>query len=70
MSAPDCDANRAWDDSADGAMTIRAAVAFSGISRSRLYDLMRGGKLRFTHVGTRRLIYRRSLRELLAHGNP
>ncbi len=58
----------AWNDAAEGCLTVRQAVEFSGLSRTRVYELLREGVLRSTTVGTRRLIYRRSLRELLARG--
>ena len=35
----------ALDVCADGALTISEAVAFSGLSRSRLYELLRAGRL-------------------------
>jgi len=49
----------------EGAMTVRQAVAFSGISRSGLYELMSNGKLPWTNVGSRRLIPKSSLLTLL-----
>jgi hypothetical protein len=54
----------------DGAMTIRQAEKFSGISRSRLYLTMKRGALVWTGFGGTRLISRRSLIELLAKGVP
>jgi excisionase family DNA binding protein len=51
---------------ADGALTVTAAVDFSGIGRSRLYELMDTGDLPFCQVGARRLIPRRALAALLA----
>jgi excisionase family DNA binding protein len=51
---------------ADGALTVTAAAQFSGIGRSRLYELMTTGDLPFCQVGTRRLIPRRALAALLA----
>lgn len=51
---------------ADGALTVAAAVGFSGIGRTRLYELMDAGDLPFCRVGTRRLIPRRALAALLA----
>lgn len=51
---------------ADGALTVEAAVQFSGIGRTTLYTLMESGELQFTKVGARRLIPRRALVELLS----
>ncbi len=53
---------------ADGAVTVAEAVRFSGIGRTQLYDLMTAGRLPFTKVGSRRLIPRRGLVDLLAGG--
>ena len=43
------------------AMQIQSAVSYSGISRSRLYVLMRGGEIEAVKVGKRRLVLRRSI---------
>ena len=51
---------------ADGALTVAAAVGFSGIGRTRLYELMDAGDLPFCRVGARRLLPRRALAEFLA----
>jgi predicted DNA-binding transcriptional regulator AlpA len=53
---------------ADGTMKVAEAVKFSGISRSRLYELMNEGHLQWSKVGGTRLIARRSLVELITHG--
>lgn len=53
---------------ADGSMTVNQAAAFSGLSRSELFVLMRDGPLDWFHYGEKRtrLITRRSLVEYLA----
>ena len=50
----------------EGAMQIKDAVAWSGISRSRLYEAMAQGDLPFVRVGERRLIPKRGLKTYLA----
>lgn len=49
----------------DGVMDVRAAASLLGISRSKVYELMKG-TLPFLKLGRRRLIPRRALIELLA----
>lgn len=44
---------------------IPEAVRLSGISRSRIYELMRSGDLKFAKVGTSTLILVESLREFI-----
>lgn len=51
---------------ADGCKTVAAAVEFSGIGRSELYNLMAAGELKYLMNGSRRLIPVRELRRLLA----
>jgi excisionase family DNA binding protein len=53
---------------ADGAVTVAEAVRFSGIGRTHLYDLMTAGRIAFVKIGSRRLIARRGLIDLLAGG--
>jgi excisionase family DNA binding protein len=43
------------------AFTVYDAVAYSGLSRSRLYDLMKSGDLPSLQVGGRRMIRRDAL---------
>lgn len=50
--------------------TIDDAVRISGISRSRIYQLIDGGKLTSTKIGNRRLVFVSSLRALLEQGHP
>ncbi len=50
----------------DGAMPVLAAVAWSGVSRSKLYQAMSRGELAFVKDGKRRLIPKRGLRDYLA----
>ena len=56
------------DLSGEGAMTIPAAAAWSGLGRSTLYALAQDGRLTFTKVGRRRLVMTASLRRLLNEG--
>lgn len=51
---------------ADGALGTRDAVAFSGIGRSRLYELVRTGRLRVVKLDGKTLWPRRELTRLLA----
>lgn len=46
-------------------VSIEDATKLTGISRSRIYELMNEGRLRSVHIGRRRLIPTASLRELL-----
>jgi len=50
--------------------TIDEAVRISGISRSRIYQLIDDGKLTTTKIGSRRLVFVSSLRALLEQGHP
>jgi excisionase family DNA binding protein len=50
----------------DGVLQVAAAVEFCGLGRTQLYSLMSAGKLPYSQVGTRRLIPRRALVDLLA----
>lgn len=50
--------------------TIDDAVRISGVSRSRLYQLLDDGKVTSTKIGNRRLIFVSSLRALLEKGHP
>ncbi len=43
------------------AFTVAGAVVYSGLSRSRLYELMKDGSLASFHVGGRRMILRDAL---------
>ena len=52
----------------DGALTVEAAEAFSGLSRSTLYALMGAGTLAWGRPHRFRLIARRSLVAYLAAG--
>lgn len=56
----------ALDACADGALGTREAVAWSGIGRSRLFELAREGRLRPVRFGGRTLWPRAELRRLLA----
>lgn len=51
----------------DGTMTVKQAVAFTGLSRTTLYELMDEGRLYFVRFGAKRtrLIPRRALVGLL-----
>ena len=45
---------------------ISEAVEATGYSRSRLYDLMKAGELKFVQNGARRIIPRSELERLLS----
>lgn len=51
---------------ADGCLSVREAVKFSGLSRAELYLRMGDGRLAYVKHGVRRLIPKKSLVELLA----
>ena len=53
---------------ADGCLSIPDAVAFSGLSRSRLYEHIRAGDFPTVKDGRRRLVPRRALIQFLAEG--
>jgi excisionase family DNA binding protein len=61
-AAPD----RGISDVADGVMSVKEACDFSKLSRTELYSLMIGGKLKYLMHGKRRLIPKRALIEMLA----
>ena len=50
----------------DGCLSLKEAARISQLSRAYLYQLMRGGKLLYLKVGSRRLIPRRALLDFLA----
>jgi len=50
--------------------TIDDAVRISGISRSRIYQLIENGKVTSAKIGNRRLVFISSLRTLLEQGHP
>lgn len=54
----------------EGAVGIEEAKRFTGLGRTVLYRLMGDGRLPFTKVGARRLIPRRSLKQILVDGIP
>ena len=60
------DPNEIW---ADGAIRVTDAPAFSGLSRSELYELMTAGELPWSKPGRSRLIPRRWLVQYLSR-NP
>jgi excisionase family DNA binding protein len=43
------------------AFTVSSAVSYSGLSRSKLYELMKAGAIASFHVGGRRMILREAL---------
>lgn len=67
MTATTTQAADLW---ADGALTVPAAVRFSGVCRTRLFVLMRDGVLPWSRNGTHRLIPRRALVAYLAGLEP
>ena len=52
----------------DGAFGVAEAQRFSGLGRTKLYELMEQGRLPFSKVGTRRLIPKNALVRILAEG--
>ena len=52
----------------DGTMTVTRAAAFSGVSKSKLYEFLRTGELVSVKRGGRRLIPKRALVGWLASG--
>jgi excisionase family DNA binding protein len=50
------------------ALSIKEAVAVSGLSRSTIYNLLGSGDLQSVKIGARRLIRRSVLEDLLVHG--
>ena len=53
---------------ADGLVTVQEAGQFLSVSRSKLYDLMDNGELKFVKLGRSRRIPRRALIDLAASG--
>ena len=51
---------------ADGAMSVAASAAFSGMSKSYLYGRMEAGELAYLKLGKSRRIPRRALHQLMA----
>ncbi len=51
---------------ADGLVRVAEAQEFSGLSRSKLYELMEAGDLAYVKIGRARRIPRRALIELAA----
>lgn len=51
----------------DGRLTVSISETcrLSGLSRSKIYELIASGGLKTTHVGRRHLVYVTSLRSLL-----
>lgn len=52
----------------DGAMTVTEATQFTGIGRTKMYELAGQGAIPTTVVGGRRLFARQGLVSLLASG--
>ena len=50
----------------DGALGVGDASRFAGLGRTTLYGLMSAGKLAYTKIGSRRLIPKKALIDLLA----
>jgi excisionase family DNA binding protein len=51
---------------AKGTLTVQKAVVEYGIGRTRLYSLMMDGTLPYSQIGSRRLIPRQALENLIA----
>lgn len=52
----------------EGALGLDEAQRFTGLGRSYLYELMVKGRLPYSKCGSRRLIPKKALVELLANG--
>lgn len=50
----------------DGLAAMKEAIQFSGLSRSKIYNLMENGELAYVKIGRARRIPRRALVELAA----
>lgn len=50
------------------ALSVNNAAIYTGIGRSTLYRKMKAGELSYIKIGSRRLIARSSLDELLVEG--
>ena len=50
----------------EGLLTVREAEDFSGLRKSKLYDLMQSGELPYAKCGGARRIPRRALQEYMA----
>jgi hypothetical protein len=57
---------RAMELTREGTISVEDAIEFCSLSQSELYRRMDAGELLYTHVGRRRLIFRLSVREMLA----
>lgn len=68
MAAPSPDDSPALALCSEGALSVAAAAAEAGVSRSTLYSEMQAGRLRYVQRGRRRLVPRRALAEWLAAG--
>ena len=63
--------NEEWDPQSEPiSVKVREAVRLSGLSRSRLYELMRNGDIAFVKVGASTLILVDSLRAFLYGCHP
>jgi len=51
---------------AEGLFTVREAEEFSGLRKSKLYDLMQSGDLPYAKCGGARRIPKRALQEYMA----
>ena len=68
-ATPDAEAPLSDEDwFRDGASSVTESERFSGVKRSKLYELIHAGRLVSTKVDGKRLIARRSLVALLAEG--
>jgi excisionase family DNA binding protein len=65
---PEVGGGKGEDLCADGALTIKEAVRFSGLARTAIYERIEDGSLPSLRLGRRRLIPKRALVRLLAKG--
>jgi excisionase family DNA binding protein len=66
MTKTDNSAEEAKELAKDGAVSVKAAVEFTGVGRASLYAMMGNGELAYIKVGTRRLIPKAALVRMLA----
>lgn len=58
------------DDWMDGGLTLNESSDFSRLGRTKLYQEMDAGRLKYRKHGTRRIVSKRSLVRLMSQGSP
>ena len=62
----DTEIDTKWDEQEPAALRVPNAVRFSGIGRSKLYELMAAGEIEARKCGASTLVITRSLKAYLA----